>query len=218
MHPLSRPLSGATPRARAALLAGATGKVGGHCLRLLPASPLYREVHVMARREAPAQHPKLRWLRTDFDALESAALPAIDDAFCVLGVRRNSLTNRRELELAEYAYHLAFARLAAAHGAQRFLTVTSVEANPGSPLLYLRLKGRLEEELQKLGFQRLDIFRPSFLLSADGARKALNWPLRGALRKYRAVSPREVAEAMTAAAAEPGSGVRIHHFGLRGPA
>lgn len=229
MHPLSRPLiaaqacattarTGETHRARAALLAGATGKIGGHCLRLLLANPLYGQVHVAARREAPARRPKLRWRQTDFAALETIALPPIDDAFCVLGVRPRALADRRELELAEYAYPLAFARLAAASGARRFLTVTSVAASADSPLRYLRLKGRLEQALQTLGFQRLDVFRPSFLLSAGGVRAALNLPLRGPLRKYRAVSPRQVAEAMTAAAAAPESGMRIHHFGLRGPA
>ncbi len=204
--------------ARTALLAGATGKVGGHCLRLLLENPRYKEVHALARREAAARRPKLIWRRTDFDALENAALPAVDDAFCALGVRRDSLTDRRALELAEYAYPLAFAKLAAARGAKRFLLVTSVAANADSPLFYLRLKGRLEEELQTFGFQRLDIFRPSFLLSANGVRNTLNMLLWGPLRQYRAVSPLEVAAAMTTAAAGPGSGVRIHRFGFRGPA
>ena len=204
--------------ARTALLAGATGKIGGCCLRLLLESPRYNAVHVLARRGATATHPKLIWRRTDFDALENAAAPAVDDAFCALGVRRDSLTNRRALELAEYAYPLAFAKLAAARGAKRFLIVTSAAADIDSPLFYLRLKGRLEEELQTLGFQRLDIFRPSFLLSTNGVRNALNMLLWGPLRQYRAVSPLAVAEAMTAGAAEPEPGVRIHCFGSPGPA
>lgn len=118
---------------RTALLAGATGKVGSCCLRLLLASPRYREVQAAARGEATVKHPQLIWRQTDFDALKSIPLPPIDDAFCVLGVRRNFWTDRRELELAEYAYPLAFAKLAKARGARRFLTVTSVAADSGSP-------------------------------------------------------------------------------------
>ncbi len=236
MHPLSRPLTAAQTEktaaqtektaarigktgkimeARIALLAGATGKVGGHCLRLLLESPRYKQVLAPARRAATAQHPKLRWLQTDFDALETIALPAVDDAFCALGVRWGSLLNRRELELAEYAYPLAFAKLARARGARRFFIVTSVAANADSPLSYLRLKGRLEEDLKKLEFPRLDVFRPSFLLPACGVRNAANALLRGRLRQYRAVSPLEVAAAMAAGAAAAGD--RRPHPSFRFP-
>ena len=124
----------------------------------------------------------------------------------------------RPLTAAQAEKTAAQAEKTAARGAKRFLIVTSAAADADSPLFYLRLKGRLEEELQTLGFQRLDIFRPSFMLSTNGVRNALNMLLWGPLRQYRAVSPLAVAEAMTAGAAEPEPGVRIHCFGFPGPA
>ncbi len=203
--------------ARTALLAGATGQVGRHCLRLLLEGSTYQAVHVIARGAASAQDTKLVWHQVDFTTIESLELPPIDDAFCALGVRRGSWTNRHQLRLAEFEYPLAVAKLAKARGANRFQTVTSVASNANSPFHYLALKGRLEREFKNLGFSSLDLFRPSFLLSEDSPLNIVNALLRGPLRKYRAVSPREVAEAMVRQSMVEQAGVRIHHFGSPTP-
>ena len=44
---------------RRALLLGATGLVGGHCLRLLLDCDAYQEVRVLTRRPLGIDHPKL---------------------------------------------------------------------------------------------------------------------------------------------------------------
>ena len=75
---------------RTALLAGATGLVGGHLLRRLLADPRYRQVIAVSRKGLGIEHPKLRPLITDFDAIEAAIAglgETVDDAFCALGTR-----------------------------------------------------------------------------------------------------------------------------------
>ena len=56
-----------------ALLAGATGLVGGECLRRLLASPVYETVAVVTRRAVGSDPPppKLRQYIVDFAQLES---------------------------------------------------------------------------------------------------------------------------------------------------
>ena len=71
---------------RRALLLGATGLVGGHCLRLLLDCDAYQEVRVLTRRPLGIDHPKL---------IEKVVEPAqfdketeyfqVDDVFCALG-------------------------------------------------------------------------------------------------------------------------------------
>lgn len=147
---------------RIALLAGATGRVGSHCLRLLLESPRYKSVHVIARGEASTHDPKLVWHQLDFTALELAELPRIDDAICTLGVRRDSWRDRAELQLAEFEYPLAIAKLAKARGAGSFAAVTSVASSSNSPLDYLSIKGRLERDLENLRFESQTCFARVF--------------------------------------------------------
>jgi len=82
-----------------AILAGATGLVGGECLRQLLASPRYERVIVVTRRElgAAARHDKLREVVVEFDRLGDAkARLRGDHVFCALArpsarrVRRRS--------------------------------------------------------------------------------------------------------------------------------
>ena len=58
---------------RTALLLGATGLVGGHCLDLLLADATYEAVVTLGRRPLRHAHPKLTHHVVDFDRLADAA-------------------------------------------------------------------------------------------------------------------------------------------------
>ena len=49
-------------------------------------------------------------------------------------------------------------------GAEQFVVVSSVGADPASKNFYLRTKGEMERELSKLPFKALHILRPSLLI------------------------------------------------------
>ena len=71
-----------------AILAGATGLVGGECLKRLLASEHYSQVVVVTRRrvELPGRHPKLRQAVVEFDQLGDVRdRLAGDHVFCALG-------------------------------------------------------------------------------------------------------------------------------------
>src|SRR3977135_1085707 len=51
----------ANPASRTALVAGASGLVGSHVLRLLLEDPAYTRVTILARRELPLAPKKLGW-------------------------------------------------------------------------------------------------------------------------------------------------------------
>src|SRR5919198_5277785 len=74
------------PVSRTALLAGATGLVGGHVLELLLADSEWTHVVTIGRRSTPIRHDKLEQRVLDLGALEAVAdLPHAADVFCCLG-------------------------------------------------------------------------------------------------------------------------------------
>jgi uncharacterized protein YbjT (DUF2867 family) len=116
---------------RTALLAGATGLVGGHLLRRLLADPRYERVIAVSRKELGG-HPKLRALITDFDAIEAAIAglgAMVDDAFCALGTTIKIAGSRAAFRRVDFGYVVAFARAARAAGARRLMFVCRVRTH-----------------------------------------------------------------------------------------
>ncbi|MDO8268093.1 MAG: NAD(P)H-binding protein [Moraxellaceae bacterium] len=207
-----------------AILIGATGLVGGHCLRELLASPAYDKVIAVTRRPLKLRHEKLQTIEIPFDQLgEALADIKADDAFCCLGTTIRQAGTKAEFHKVDYGYAYEFAHRMQANGAGHFLLVSALGARAGSPVFYNRVKGTLENDIRSLGFSCLTIFQPSFLLGdraearigeALGARlSTLIAPLlRGPLRAAHPVKGADLAAAMVAAALSGGKGVRICRY------
>ena len=125
-----------------ALLLGATGLVGGHVLDLLLADPAYRRVTVLGRRPVARMDSKLDQRTADFDRLGDHAISfAVDDVFCCLGTTIAQAGSQEAFRRVDHDYVVSAARLAAEHGARRFLLVTAAGANARSRIFYNRVKG-----------------------------------------------------------------------------
>lgn len=203
---------------RTALVAGASGLVGGLLLDALLESPLYREVCSLGRRPVSKQHPKLTQRTVDFARLEAEALPASDDAFCGLGTTIKKAGSQEAFRAVDHDAVLAFAKAARKAGARRFLVVTALGADPRSRIFYNQVKGEVEEALRGVGFETLVILRPSLLLgeraeSRPGERAAIvvSKALGPLLRPFggRPIEARTVARAMLSLARDTPSGVRV---------
>lgn len=203
---------------RNALVAGASGLVGGFLLDALLESPLYREVCSLGRRPLPRQHPKLTQRTVDFAQLESEALPSGDDAFCCLGTTIKKAGSQEAFRAVDHDAVLAFAQAARKAGARRFLLVSALGADPHSRIFYNRVKGETEEDLKGVGFESLIILRPSLLLgdraeSRPGERAAIvvSKALGPLLRPFsgRPIEARTVARAMLTLARDAAGGTRV---------
>lgn len=207
---------------KTAVLAGASGLVGGELLELLLASPVYGKVVVPVRKMLPVRHPKLSQHVLDFKYLGGfqGGYPC-DEVFCCLGTTIKKAGSQEAFRQVDQAYPLELARQALAKGTGRFLIVTAMGADPKSSIFYNRVKGELEASLASLGFGSLEIFRPSLLLgdrqeTRPGERigaaiaPLLRPFLMGPLRKYRPIRAGVVAQAMFNAAQSQAQGVRIH--------
>ncbi|MCC3373841.1 oxidoreductase [Cohnella sp. REN36] len=202
-----------TDAPKTAILAGATGLVGGHLLRRLLDDAKYDAVVALTRRPLTGSHPKLTNLVVDFDRLETEAdrVPPAEDWFCALGTTIRQAGSQAAFRAVDHDYPLALGRLAVAKGAERFLIVSSMGAAPDSRFFYNRVKGEIERDLGTLPLPVLRIFRPSLLLGereqfragerfASIIMKAAAPLLAGPLRRYRAIGADTVAAAMIAAA------------------
>jgi len=191
-----------------ALIAGASGLVGGFLLRQLLEAPEYERVIVLGRRPLGLAHPKLVQVTADFTALEKITADLrCDDAFCCLGTTIKRAGSRENFRAVDHAAVLAFAWTARRNGAARFFVVTALGADARSRVFYNRVKGETEEALEVLDFKTLAIFRPSLLLGPRTEKRlgervgaAVMWLadplLLGSLRKYRAIQAEVVARAM----------------------
>lgn len=205
---------------RSAVLLGATGLVGGHCLELLLADAAYARVRVVGRRALPREDAKLEQRVVDFDRLEEQADAfAADDVFCCLGTTIRAAGSQEAFRRVDHDYPLAAARLASARGAKRFLLVTAMGADPGSRIFYNRVKGEVERDVSALPFEGVALLRPSLILGDRADRRpaealaqrlapALSPLLLGPLRKYRAIDATAIARAMVRLAKEGVRGVR----------
>jgi len=196
-----------------ALVVGATGLVGEALLRQLSADPETGRIVVLARRppEAPLADA-VTYYPIDFDHLDGAPDEAfaVDEVYCALGTTRKKAGSAVRFRQIDYGYPMAIARQTAA---QRFGLVSALGAKPESRFLYNRVKGELERDLAGLGFARLVLVRPSFLL---GPRREVRWGERIGNRLFqwapariRSIHAAQVAHAMHAAMRRGGGPVDI---------
>lgn len=192
---------------KTAILIGATGLVGRNLLEQLLVNDEFGEVRVFVRRSTGKEHPKLKEYIINFDLPEDWQNEVKGDVlFSCLGTTIKTAGSKKAQYLVDYTYQLEFAKAAAANGVPEYSLVSSSGANSKSIVFYTRMKGELEEAVEKLGFTKLYIFQPSVL---DGERPEARFGEEVAvplsrflakilppLKKYRAIKGSEVAKAM----------------------
>ena len=217
---------------RVALIAGATGLVGGHLVRKLLMSPLYSQVIAVTRREINGpnamiqNHPRLRQIIIPLDDMETYLADqkvSADDAYCALGTTIKRAGSQEAFRHVDFDYVVNFARAAKTAGAKRYLLVSAVGASAKSSIFYSRVKGEAEDAVSALGFEATQIFRPSMLLGertesrpAETVARVLapmiNPFLVGGTSIYRGIDPERVAMAMVAAASEEVHGRKVYYY------
>ncbi|MDO8289770.1 MAG: NAD(P)H-binding protein [Parvibaculum sp.] len=211
---------------RSALIAGATGLVGGHVLKLLLASPHYDEVIAVTRKQIKSTNAKLRQIVGSLGDAEEAVASAhvqTTDAFCALGTTIKVAGSQEAFRKVDFDYVVKFARAAKAAGATRFMLVSAIGAAPLSKIFYSRIKGETEQALSDMGFEALHIFRPGLLLGDRADTRAgesmmmkltplLNPLLIRRASVYKSIDAEVVAAAMVAAAESDVMGRHVYAF------
>ena len=204
---------------RIALVAGATGLIGGFLIDALVEAPDYSRVYALTRRPFKREHPKLANRIVIYSRMaEQLKGLAAQDAFCCIGTTIKAAGSQDAFRDADVEAVLQFAQVARNAGATRFVVVSSVRADAASKNFYLRTKGEMEDAVSALGFPSLDILQPGLLL---GPRKesrpletlgrifapVINPLLTGTREGLRAIPAETVAQGMVGAARRGARGI-----------
>jgi len=199
-----------------AILAGATGLVGGECLQLLLGSRRYERVIVLTRRELAGStaHEKLRQVVVDFDELDAVrARLRGDHVFCALGTTIRKAGSQARFRAVDCEYPLRLAQLTLRNGARHFAVVSALGASRTSPFFYSRVKGEMEQGLRQMQWPSLAILRPSVIAGERAESRPLERLserlLRFAPSTWRPVAARDIAAAMVATALREPPGVTV---------
>src|SRR5262245_5860520 len=202
--------------AMVAVLAGATGLVGGECLKQLIDDARYSRVIVVTRRDIgpAARHPKVRQHITGFQALgELRDKLRAHHVFCALGTTIRKAGSRKAFREVDYEFPLALAQRTRMLDAAHFSIVSAAGASTRSPFFYSRVKGDVELALRQMGWPSLAIFRPSLISGERAEPRPLERLAEGLLRfapaALKPVAATDIAAAMVAVAAESPQGVTV---------
>ena len=115
---------------------------------------------------------------------------------------------RESFKLIDFEYSLSIAKLAYDSGARSIALVSAVGAQEGSFNYYFHIKGKLENEIKKIGYENICFARPGHLLGARKDFRGYEIPIlesglriaapfmQGPLKNFRQIEARKVAESM----------------------
>ena len=190
---------------KTAIVIGATGLVGSQLVQQLLADDRFEKVTIFVRRARGLTHSKLDEQLVDFNQLDQWKEQIQGDVlFSTMGTTLKKAGSKQAQFKIDYTYQYEVAEAATQNGVRNFVLISSAGANPESRVFYSRMKGELDEAVQKLNFRKITILRPSIL---DGDRKEKRtmeqislkisrWITHFVFRKYRPIKDETVARAM----------------------
>lgn len=195
--------------AKTALIAGATGLVGGHLLDLLLEDDHYAQVKVLSRRSLGGDDGKLKEIIIeDFDNLENNIknLKA-DDYFCCLGTTIKKAGSKKAFKKVDFEYPVSLAAIARENGADSYHIISAMGADPKSLIFYNKVKGEVEAAIKAMKINKAFIYRPSFIEGERAEKRAgekaalwfadkFDFLFSGPFKKYAAVHAKKIAKAM----------------------
>ena len=151
------------------LLVGASGLVGSNLLHVLKKNE--SELVLLSRKKLENQMG-IEQIITNFDDIKKINYQeTIDEVYIAIGKKLSLFElmyikkeNRRSFQKVDYDYIKSIAEFALNRGAKSIALVSAVGADKNSKNLYLNVKGKVEEEILSLDFEKVVIARPSHLL------------------------------------------------------
>lgn len=192
---------------KTAIIIGATGLIGKHLTKLLLEDSRYSKVKIFVRRTTGISNPKLEEHIVDFNLLPKWKTKISgDDLFSSMGTTIKQAGSKENQFRVDFTYQFEFANAASENGVENYFLVSSAGASSASGNFYLRIKGELENEISKLPFKKITIFKPSLLVGEREKNRvgekigfifiSLFMKIIPALKKYRPIAGVNVAKAM----------------------
>ncbi len=191
---------------KTAIVIGATGLVGSEVVKLLLENDAYKTVEVFHRRATGVEHPKLEEHIVNFEELAEWKHQLVgDELYSAMGTTIKKAGSQEAQYTIDYTYQFETAKAAAENGVKKFSLVSSAGANAEARAFYPRLKGKLDDAVQRLPFEVITILRPS-ILAGNRAENRLGESVGlvlakvftkiPGLKKYRPAPAKDVAAGM----------------------
>jgi uncharacterized protein YbjT (DUF2867 family) len=191
-----------------AIVLGASGLIGSQLVYLLLKDETFSQVTLFVRKELSFSDNKLKQITIEFNDLESYNSEFDGSViFLCLGTTRKKTPNLEDYRAIDYGITLRAAKLAKSAGIEEVHLISAIGANSKSIIFYNKLKGEIEEDLIKIGFESTYIYQPSMLIGARGESRPaelifqklmpfIDLFMIGKLKKYRSVSKEKLAQAI----------------------
>jgi uncharacterized protein YbjT (DUF2867 family) len=157
------------------LIFGATGMVGQGVLRECLAAAAVSGVTVVGRTRAGQQHAKLQQvLCADLSSLQPVTeqLRGFDSCFFCLGVSSSGMTEARYRHLT-YDLTMSVASLLATIGPEMtfvYVSGAGTDSTEQGRSMWARVKGKTENDLKRLPFAGVYLFRPGIIQPLHGIK------------------------------------------------
>ena len=193
---------------KTALVFGSSGLVGSHLLNQLIQHSNYSKIKLFVRSSIKVNDRKIELIQTDFNNLEQHREEMMgDECFFCIGTTKKNSPHKNEYQRIELDMPKQVAQIAKSNNIKSYFFVSSGYANSKSSGDYLKYKGLVEEEILSLGFSKVGIMRPSFILGYRkefrlGEKigiiifKLLNPLFIGPLKKMKSIHSETIAKAM----------------------
>lgn len=157
------------------LLFGATGMVGQGALHECLLADDVTQLTTLGRTPTGQQHPKLRELvhqdLFDYNVIESV-LTNFDACFFCIGVTSSGMAEAQYTHLTHDLTLAAAQTLVRLNPQMTFVYVSGAGADSteAGKVMWARVRGRLENALQRLPFKAVYVFRPGIIQPLRGIR------------------------------------------------
>ena len=198
------------------LVAGGTGLVGSNVIKVLSKK---QGAQIILARSFDSEIPQNAEVQIiNFDSLDSNEVRlknGIDHVYLCLGKRLSTHelgymqhSARESFKLIDFDYSLSIAKLAYDSGARSIALVSAVGAQEGSLNYYFHIKGRIENEIKKIGYENICFARPGHLLGQRNEFRGYEIPIlelglkiaapfmQGPLKNFRQIEAEQVAKSM----------------------
>jgi uncharacterized protein YbjT (DUF2867 family) len=170
-----------------------------------------------------ASHPKLIHYEVDMSNSDNYRhLMRGDDLFICVGTTLKKAGSKEAFYEIDHDLVFAIAKTGSLQGMNQLIFVSSMGADSGSLIFYLKVKGELENNVKRLPFWGIHIMRPSVLLGIREEQRPLE-KIVGIIGKslhrmpgsiiadLAPIDADEVAKAMVQAAQGLEQGTHVHH-------
>lgn len=212
------------------LVVGASGLVGSKIFKNLKKD---NNCLVLLGRKRLSSENNTEQIISDFDNLENLENNfQIDEVYVAIGHKLNlseliyiKKINRDDFVRVDLKYIKKVAEFAKRFGAKSIGLISAIGANANSINTYLKVKGKIEEEIKLMNFEKIVIARPSHLLGKrpkdetqvivklfEKITNFFGFIMIGPLQKFKNVEASKVAKAIIAKMNSSEKGLHILDF------